>query len=99
MCTSATASCRLCRRPARPGASTDVNALMASNDGKYDVALDPLWIGDSEQGAEVFGRNEIAFYQCDHLGTPQALTNNEGKVAWSAQYKAGASEGLSRGNV
>ncbi|WP_229417965.1 RHS repeat-associated core domain-containing protein [Pseudoduganella buxea] len=68
--------------------TTDVNALMAGNDGKYDIALDPLWNGDFEPEAEPFGKEEIAFYQCDHLGTPQELTDYEGKVAWSAQYKA-----------
>jgi RHS repeat-associated protein len=68
--------------------TTDIKALMASNDGKYDIALDPLWNGEYEQEAEPFGKDEIAFYQCDHLGTPQELTDHEGKVAWSAQYKA-----------
>jgi len=68
--------------------TTDVKALMADNDGKYDIALDPLWNGEYEQEAEPFGKDEIAFYQCDHLGTPQELTDHEGKVAWSAQYKA-----------
>jgi RHS repeat-associated protein len=68
--------------------TTDVKALMASNYGKYDIALDPLWNGEIEQEAEPFGKDEIAFYQCDHLGTPQELTDREGKVAWSAQYKA-----------
>ena len=68
--------------------TTDVKALMAGNDGKYDIALDPLWNGEAEQEAEPFGKDEIAFYQCDHLGTPQELTDCEGKVAWSAQYKA-----------
>uniref|UniRef100_UPI002FCD6F47 RHS repeat domain-containing protein n=1 Tax=Massilia sp. S19_KUP03_FR1 TaxID=3025503 RepID=UPI002FCD6F47 len=68
--------------------TTDVKALMAGNDGKYDIALDPLWNGESQQEAEPFGKQEIAFYQCDHLGTPQELTDHEGKVAWSAQYKA-----------
>jgi RHS repeat-associated protein len=68
--------------------TTDVKALMAGNDGKYDIALDPLWNGDFEQETEPFGKDEIAFYQCDHLGTPQELTDCEGKVAWSAQYKA-----------
>jgi RHS repeat-associated protein len=61
---------------------------MAGNDGKYDIALDPLWNGEFEQEAEPFGKDEIAFYQCDHLGTPQELTDCDGKVAWSAQYKA-----------
>ncbi|MEH6436146.1 glycohydrolase toxin TNT-related protein [Massilia sp. DD77] len=68
--------------------TTDVKALMAGNDGKYDIALDPLWNGEYKQEAEPFGKKEIAFYQCDHLGTPQELTDCEGKVAWSAQYKA-----------
>jgi RHS repeat-associated protein len=68
--------------------TTDVKALMAGNDGKYDIALDPLWNGEFEQEAEPFSKDEIAFYQCDHLGTPQELTDCEGKVAWSAQYRA-----------
>nr|WP_314546113.1 RHS repeat-associated core domain-containing protein [uncultured Massilia sp.] len=68
--------------------TTDVKALMAGNDGKYDIALDPLWNGEYDQEAEPFGKDEIAFYQCDHLGTPQELTDHEGKVAWSAQYRA-----------
>src|SRR5450830_1192580 len=68
--------------------TTDVKALIARNDGKYDIALDPLWNGELDQEAEAFVKDEIAFYQCDHLGTPQELTDYEGKVAWSAQYKA-----------
>lgn len=68
--------------------TTDVKALLAANGGKYDIALDPLWNGEYEEEAEPFGKDEIAFYQCDHLGTPQELTDHEGKVAWSAQYKA-----------
>ena len=30
----------------------------------------------------------MAWYQCDHLGTPQELTDAEGEIVWSAQYKA-----------
>ncbi len=76
------------RQALRLPPTTDVKALMAGNSGKYDITLDPLWNGDCEQEAEPFGKQEIAFYQCDHLGTPQELTDHEGKVAWSAQYKA-----------
>jgi RHS repeat-associated protein len=68
--------------------TTDVIALIADNDGKYDYALDPLWTGTLEQEVEPLGKEEIAFYQCDHLGTPQEITDYEGKMAWSAQYKA-----------
>jgi RHS repeat-associated protein len=76
------------RRALQLAPTTDVKALMAGNDGQYDIALDPLWNGEFEQEAEPFDKDEIAFYQCDHLGTPQELTDCEGKVAWSAQYKA-----------
>ena len=68
--------------------TTNVKALMGDNDGKYEFALDPLWNGELERETEPFSNEEIAFYQCDHLGTPQELTNYESKVAWSAQYKA-----------
>jgi len=30
----------------------------------------------------------IAWYQCDHLGTPMELTDEQGNVAWTGQYKA-----------
>jgi len=75
-------------RALRLAPTTDVKALMMSNSGKYDLALDPLWNSEFEQEAEPFGKDEIAFYQCDHLGTPQELTDHRGKVVWSAQYKA-----------
>ena len=61
---------------------------MAGNGGKYEMALDPIWNGEHDQEVEPFGKEEIAFYQCDQLGTPQELTDHEGKVAWSAQYRA-----------
>lgn len=31
---------------------------------------------------------EAYYYQLDHLGTPQELTDNQGKIVWSAQYRA-----------
>ncbi|MFD1261759.1 DUF1308 domain-containing protein [Entomomonas asaccharolytica] len=35
------------------------------------------------------GKNaEIYYYQLDHLGTPQELTNSNGTIAWSAKYRA-----------
>jgi YD repeat-containing protein len=41
--------------------TTDVTALMAGNNGKYDIALDPLWNGEIEQEAEPFreGRDRV----------------------------------------
>lgn len=66
----------------------DVKALMADNGGRYDIEQDPLWNGEQSQTPAPFVKEEIAFYQCDHLGTPQELTDHEGRVAWSASYKA-----------
>lgn len=69
--------------------TTDMKALMAANGGQYPVALDPLWNGElGDHEPPPFTLEEIAYYQCDHLGTPQELTDHEGRVAWAAQYKA-----------
>ncbi|MFV0673712.1 RHS repeat domain-containing protein [Variovorax sp. tm] len=68
--------------------TTDAKALMEANGGVYDIEQDPLWNGEQRQVPRPFDRREMAFYQCDHLGTPQELTDHEGSVAWSAQYKA-----------
>ncbi|WP_446680422.1 RHS repeat-associated core domain-containing protein [Aliamphritea ceti] len=31
---------------------------------------------------------EVYYYQLDHLGTPQELTDSQGKIVWSAHYRA-----------
>jgi RHS repeat-associated protein len=67
--------------------TTDVKALIAAN-GRYDIEQDPLWNGQQLNMPQAFAKEEIAFYQCDHLGTPQELTDHEGRIAWSASYKA-----------
>lgn len=53
-------------------------------EGAYNVDDDPLWNHKSK--AQPF--DVLAWYQCDHLGTPQELTDPKGKTAWSAHYKA-----------
>jgi len=68
--------------------TTDVKALMEANGGVYDIEQDPLWNGEQRSVPSGFDKKEMAFYQCDHLGTPQELTDHAGSIAWSAQYKA-----------
>jgi RHS repeat-associated protein len=50
----------------------------------YDINEDPLWV----QAQEPSAFTTVAYYQCDHLGTPQELTDAQGGIAWSAQYRA-----------
>ncbi|MFF7108620.1 RHS repeat-associated core domain-containing protein [Pseudomonas sichuanensis] len=51
---------------------------------EYDFDQDPLW--HTEVKTQPF--DAIAWYQCDHLGTPMELTDEQGNVAWAGQYKA-----------
>ncbi|MBC7210128.1 MAG: RHS domain-containing protein, partial [Pseudomonas sp.] len=51
---------------------------------EYDFDQDPLW--HTEVKPQAF--EAIAWYQCDHLGTPMELTDEQGHVAWTGQYKA-----------
>jgi RHS repeat-associated protein len=76
------------RGPIALTASVGAKELMGAN-GRYDINRDPLWNGEAEKAAGPgFTKEEIAYYQVDHLGTPQELTDHEGNIAWAAQYKA-----------
>ena len=50
----------------------------------YDFDQDPLW--HTHMPPQAF--DAIAWYQCDHLGTPMELTDHNGEMAWAGQYKA-----------
>ncbi|OUM32589.1 hypothetical protein B8W70_07420, partial [Pseudomonas sp. 1239] len=50
----------------------------------YDFDLDPLW--HTHMQPQAF--DALAWYQCDHLGTPMELTDHNGEMAWAGQYKA-----------
>ena len=34
------------------------------------------------------GFDDVWFYHCDHLGTPQEMSDHTGAIIWTAQYKA-----------
>ena len=53
-------------------------------EAQYDIDQDPVWLYQAK--AQPF--DAVAFYQCDHLGTPQELTDMNGEIAWAAEYKA-----------
>ena len=51
---------------------------------KYSFNRDPLWTSNQQSQ----GFNDIWFYHCDHLGTPQEMSDSQGQIIWKAQYKA-----------
>jgi RHS repeat-associated protein len=53
-------------------------------DEDYSLEDDPLW-NRSVVSPPV---DVLTWYQCDHLGTPLELTDQNGEVVWSAQYRA-----------
>ncbi|WP_370872665.1 RHS domain-containing protein [Pseudomonas sp. FP2196] len=57
---------------------------LPSYDKAYSLELDPLW-NHSVVSPPI---DVISWYQCDHLGTPLEMTDQNGDVVWSAQYKA-----------
>ncbi|RZH14378.1 RHS repeat-associated core domain-containing protein [Acinetobacter pittii] len=50
----------------------------------YSIYKDPLWNTVKQSQ----GFDDIWFYHCDHLGTPQEMSNQTGAIIWKAQYKA-----------
>ncbi|MQT98260.1 RHS repeat-associated core domain-containing protein [Pseudomonas helleri] len=55
-----------------------------SHENGYHIDRDPLW--QHQPVAKPF--NAMAWYQCDHLGTPMELTDQRGEIAWSGTYQA-----------
>ncbi|MBJ8433001.1 RHS domain-containing protein [Acinetobacter pittii] len=50
----------------------------------YSIYKDPLWNTVKQSQ----GFDDVWFYHCDHLGTPQEMSNQTGAIVWKAQYKA-----------
>ena len=45
---------------------------------------DPLWKTTKQSK----GFDDVWFYHCDHLGTPQEMSDHTGAIIWKAEYKA-----------
>jgi RHS repeat-associated protein len=52
--------------------------------GEYSVDEDPLW----SRNVSALPIDALVWYQCDHLGTPQELTDSQGRFAWTSVSKA-----------
>ena len=52
--------------------------------GEYSQKTDPLWT----YKPVVPKIDVLSWYHCDHLGTPQEMTDQNGQIVWSADYKA-----------
>jgi hypothetical protein len=50
----------------------------------YSLYHDPLW----KMTKHSKGFDDVWFYHCDHLGTPQEMSDHTGAIIWKAQYKA-----------
>ncbi len=54
------------------------------SDKPYSLQRDPLW-KTSKKAKDL---NDVWFYHCDHLGTPQEMSDHTGAVIWKANYLA-----------
>ncbi|TCM59603.1 RHS repeat-associated protein [Acinetobacter calcoaceticus] len=52
------------------------------SDRPYSMRTDPVWKTDTRSKRAELQR--VAFYHCDQVGTPQALSNEKGELVWDA---------------
>jgi hypothetical protein len=76
-----------------PEAAGQATTAYVDAQGNYDLDQDPLYNGMYEPGLGSDGEppeplTNIHYYQCDHLGTPMELTDEDGNIAWEANYRA-----------
>ncbi|NLA21182.1 hypothetical protein GPU89_37615 [Burkholderia cepacia] len=64
------------------------DAILLQDEPRYGARYlrdnDPLWLPPPPAPAI----DSLAWYQCDHLGTPQVLTDQDAGIAWSAEHSA-----------
>jgi RHS repeat-associated protein len=64
--------------------SIELHQTQDWTDKTYSIYKDPLWNTVKQSQ----GFDDVWFYHCDHLGTPQEMSNQTGAIIWKAQYKA-----------
>ena len=64
------------------------DAILLPDEPRYGAHYlrdnDPLWLPPPPAPAI----DSLARYQCDHLGTPQVLTDRDSGIVWNAEYRA-----------
>jgi len=64
--------------------SIELHEIQDWTEKTYSIYKDPLWNTVKQSQ----GFDDVWFYHCDHLGTPQEMSNQTGAIVWKAQYKA-----------
>ncbi|WP_174769946.1 RHS repeat-associated core domain-containing protein [Paraburkholderia hayleyella] len=75
------------------------DAILLQDEPRYGAHYlrdnDPLWLPLPPAPAI----DSLAWYQCDHLGTPQALTDSSGRIIWNAEQCVWGTVEESSGNT
>jgi RHS repeat-associated protein len=59
--------------------------LIAETDENGEILVEYVYLGD--QILAMIAQDRIYYYHNDHLGTPQVLTDETGRVVWKADYR------------
>ncbi|MRV75984.1 DUF4150 domain-containing protein [Duganella sp. FT92W] len=65
-----------------------VQAWLAHLQRQCDVRHQDRWEHKLELANSAANRDQVLYYQCDHLGTPVELREENGEIAWSVKYRA-----------
>ena len=67
---------------------TGTDTIRVIDEGKTKVKnSETLLIADTGYASDNAEIRAVYYFHCDHLGTPQAITDENGNVVWKADYK------------